>query len=174
MTFRNTRPQSDEHAEWPGKYIALVPDGDIAAAIKRQGEEVAALIASLTETQGDYRYAPDKWTLKEVIGHMADGERVMAYRLLRFARNDLTELPGFDENVFGAHAPFARYTLAELTADYQAVRAATLSLLAGLDEAAFSRRGLANHNTLSVRALAWIIAGHELHHLNIIRERYLH
>lgn len=173
MSFRENRPQPDEHAPYFSKYLALVPDGDIIATLDRQMSETVSLITSLSEEQGQYRYAPEKWSVKEVIGHITDTERVFGYRTLCFARGETNELPGFDENVFAAHARFEQYTQQELAHDYQAVRSASLSLLAGLDETAWLRPGIASKNQVSVRSLIWLMAGHQQHHLDILQTRYL-
>ena len=124
------------------------------------------------KAKGDHAYAPGKWTVKEVIGHLCDAERVFAYRAMRFARADATELPGFDENAYVANANFRSRTMDDLLDEMFAVRAATLSLAKHLPESAMSNRGSANGSPVTVRALFYIIAGHERHHLGILRERY--
>jgi uncharacterized damage-inducible protein DinB len=129
------------------------------------------LLASLSESQGAFRYAEGKWTLKEVVGHITDGERIMTYRLLRFARGDQTSLPGYDQEVF--MPPFGSWTTAQLAEDYRAVRQSTITLLRGLPAEAWSRKGTANNVSITARALAYVIAGHELHHMGVIRNRYL-
>ena len=167
------RPGGDEHAPYYGRYVALVPDGPIVETLRRQIAETRALVAGLSEDRARHRYAPEKWSVKEVLGHVSDSERVFAYRALRIGRGDATPLPGFDEKEYGATAPFDARPLGEVIAELESVRAATLTLLASFDEAAWNRRGTANEVPVSVRALAWIIAGHELHHRAILRERYL-
>ena len=119
-----------------------------------------------------HRYAPGKWSVKEVVGHMIDGERVFSYRALRVARADTTPLPGFDENAWVPAAHFDRRPMPDLVADYQTVRAATVALFSSFEEEALVRMGTANDQPISVRALAHMIAGHELHHVAILRERY--
>jgi len=119
-----------------------------------------------------HRYAPGKWSVKEVVGHVTDAERVFGYRALRIARADTTPMPGFDENAWVPAANFDRRSMPELVAGYQAVRAATVALFSSFDEEALTRRGTANDQEVSVRALAHIMAGHELHHMTILRERY--
>jgi hypothetical protein len=131
------------------------------------------LLSGRTEADGDLRYAPDKWSLKEVLGHINDTERIMAYRALRIARGDATPLAGFEQDDYVRNGPFSDRSLADLIEDYIAVRRATITLFRNLDEAAFARRGVANKNDVTVRALAYIIAGHELHHRRIIEEKYL-
>lgn len=167
------RPAEDEFGGHFGKYVQLVPEGNIVDVIAGQEKETSGLLASLSEAQGQLRYAEGKWSLKEVIGHITDTERVMSYRLLRIARGDATPLPGFDQELFMNHSPFGSWRLAQLAEDYRAVRHATLTLLRGLPEEAWSRKGTASGVGFTVRALAYIIAGHERHHLGIVREKYL-
>ncbi|KXY00895.1 squalene--hopene cyclase [Bacillus cereus] len=174
----NQRPSEEEYAGSSGEYIRLVPDGniiDILLAQEKQMTELLAslteLLASLTESQAAYRYAEGKWTLKEVVGHITDAERVMTYRLLRFARGDQTPLTGFDQELF--IPPFGSWTTAQLAEDYRAVRQSTITLLRGLPAEAWIRKGTANNLSITARALAYSIAGHELHHMGVIRNRYL-
>ena len=128
---------------------------------------------SSPESSADYKYQPEKWSIKEVVGHMGDAERVFSYRALRFSRGDATPVEGFDENTYVANSPFARASLANLTSELEHIRRATIHLFANLDAAAMEQRGVANGLDVSVRALAYIIAGHESHHLNTLRTRYL-
>lgn len=167
------RPNADEHSAFYGRYIQLVPDGDIVSILRDQIAGTAGLLRSAPSDRADFAYAPGKWTLKQVVGHMTDVERVMSYRALRFSRNDTTELPGFDENDWVANSNFAGRTLSDLVDEFEAVRAATIHLAKHLDADASSRRGTANGQGVSVRALLYIIAGHELHHAALVRERYL-
>ncbi|MFC4809598.1 DinB family protein [Paenibacillus sp. GCM10023250] len=167
----NQRPSEDEYAGDAGEYIRLVPGGNIIDILLAQEKQMTELLASLTESQSDYRYTEGKWSLKEVVGHIADSERVMTCRLLRFARGDQTPLPGFDQELF--ISPFGRWTTAQLAEDYRAVRQSTITLLSGLPTEAWSRQGTANDTGITVRALAYGIAGHELHHVGVIRNRYL-
>lgn len=167
----NQRPSEVEYTGDFGEYIRLVSEGNIIDILLAQEKQMTELLASLSESQGAYRYAEGKWTLKEVVGHIADGERVMTYRLLRFARGDQTPLPGFDQEVF--MPPFGSWTTAQLAEDYRAVRQSTITLLRGLPAEAWSRKGTANNVSITARALAYVIAGHELHHMGVIRNRYL-
>ena len=167
------RPDATEYSPYFGRYIALVPDGDLLETLARQLDETAWLLRGVTERGGDFRYADGKWSIKEVVGHLADTERIFAYRALRFARGDGTPLPGFDENLFVANARFTERTLADLMAELRAVRAATIALFSGLAPDELERRGVANGQPMSVRAAAYNIAGHERHHVAILRERYL-
>jgi uncharacterized damage-inducible protein DinB len=169
---RLTRPDPSEHAPYYGKYIALVPDGDILATLETQGGETRRLVAALSEQQAAHRYASDKWSVKEVIGHVADSERIFAYRALRMARGDRTPIEGFEQDDYVRGAQFDRLSVAELAAEFAAVRQATVRLFESLSPEAWTRRGVANKNEVSVRALAYMIAGHELHHRQILREKY--
>lgn len=164
-------PTAEEYAPYYGKYVERVTS-DPLAALESQARSTAALLAGLPEAAGGHRYAPDKWTVKDVIGHVSDTERVFAYRILRIARGDQTPIPGFDQEVFMAGEPFARRTLADVAAEFAAVRAATLALVRSLDDEAIARRGTASGQPVTVRALVAMTAGHELHHLAILRERY--
>jgi hypothetical protein len=170
------RPQPGEYAPYYDRYISLVPGNDDLAALtalENQRRQMVLLLSGRTEADGDLRYTPEKWTLKEVLGHINDTERIMSYRALRISRGDATPIEGFEQDDYVRNGPFARRTLADLIEDYIAVRRATVSLFRNLDEAAWSRRGIANKNEITVRALAYIIAGHELHHRRIIEEKYL-
>jgi uncharacterized damage-inducible protein DinB len=167
-----TRPDSTEHVPYFGRYTALVPDGSIAETLRKQRDETASLLARVPADLESYRYAEGKWSVKEVVGHLADAERVFAYRALRIGRADETPLPGFDENQYVPAGRFDARTLASLAAEFRAVREATIHLAEGLDDAAFARRGTASGNPVSTRALLWIVAGHERHHVALLRERY--
>lgn len=167
------RPQSDEHNPYYAKYIALVPNDDLSIAghLADQHHETIDVLRK-AKAKGDHAYGPGKWTVKEVVGHMCDTERIFAYRALRFARGDSTELPGFDENTYVAQSNFGDRTMDDLLEELWAVRAATLSLAKHLPESAMQRRGSANGSPVTVRALMYIIAGHERHHLAVLKERY--
>jgi hypothetical protein len=170
------RPQSGEYAPYYDRYISLIPGNDILAALtalEDQRRQMLLLLSGRTEADGDLRYAPEKWSLKEVLGHINDTERIMSYRALRISRSDATPIEGFEQDDYVRNGPFGRRPLSDLIEDYIAVRRATLSLFRNLDEAAWTRRGVANKNEVTVRALAYIIAGHELHHRRIIEEKYL-
>jgi uncharacterized damage-inducible protein DinB len=167
------RPEPTEHLPYYARYIALVPDGDVLGTLGRQIEDTLSALKGLSPERSQHRYAPGKWSVRQVVGHVADAERVFAYRALAFARGDQTELPGFDENTYAEASPAALRPLPDVLEDLAAVRRATVSLLRGLEPDAWSRSGVANGNPISVRALAWIVAGHERHHLQVLRERYL-
>jgi hypothetical protein len=145
----------------------------VAGTLERQHAETQTLLGGLSEEQGASRYEPGKWSVKELVGHLIDTERILSYRLLRIARGDRTPIEGFDQDPYVANSNAGARTLRSLASEFGHVRAATLALVRGLDDAAWSRRGTANENEVTVRALAHIIAGHELHHIRILRERYL-
>jgi hypothetical protein len=167
------RPGPDEYGEFYAGYVARVPDGvDLITLLAEQLEATGARLAAIPESRGSFRYAPGKWSIKEVIGHLSDVERIMAYRALRIARGDATPLPGFDED---AYVPFARsddHSVGELVDEWLAARQASIALFRNLPEDAWTRRGTASNQPASVRALAIIIAGHEQHHLETLRVRY--
>jgi hypothetical protein len=166
------RPGADEHLPYYGKYIALVPGDDAMATLATHLEDWAPSLRKLTDTQALHRYAPGKWSVKETLGHVCDGERVFTYRALRFARADATGLPGFDENTWVPNSGADRRPIGDLVDELCAVRAATLALYRSFDAEMLVRRGEANGASISVRALAWICAGHALHHHTLLRERY--
>jgi hypothetical protein len=167
------RPGTSEYAPYYEKYVALVPDGDIQSVLRSQLDSSQALLRSASEERGDFAYAPGKWTLKEVVGHLSDAERIFAYRILRIARNDETPIEGFEQDGYVRYGPFRNSTLTSLAEDFASVRHSTLHLLRNLDGEAWLRRGVANKNEVSVRALAYLIAGHELHHMAVLRDKYL-
>lgn len=168
-----TRPSSEEYFEYFQTYVDLVPEQDIRQVLEQSLKTTTELFGSFSEDQANHRYAPDKWSLKEVLGHVTDNERIMSYRALRIARGDRTPLAGYDENAFIRHSSFNELPIAAIVEDYAAVRRATLSLLTGISDEAWTRTGIVNDKESSVRAWFYILAGHELHHLNVIRERYL-
>ena len=167
------RPQAGEYAPHYDRYIALVSGADVLGVLDEQRRQMLLLLSGRTEADGDFRYAPEKWSLKEVLGHVNDTERIMSYRALHIARGDATPIPGYEQDDYVRNAPFRQCHLADLIEDYIAVRRATLSLFRNLDEAAWTRCGVANKNEVTVRALAYIVAGHDLHHRRIIEEKYL-
>jgi hypothetical protein len=171
-TFTIARPKPGEYAPYYDRYISLVPSDDILNTLDQQRRDTMMLLCGRDDDDGDFRYAPDKWSAKEVLGHVCDTERIFAYRALRISRADATPMAGFEQDDYVRNGPFAQRPLADLIEDFIAVRRATLSLLRNLDEAAWMRRGIANKNEVTVRALAYIIAGHELHHRRILEEKY--
>jgi DinB family protein len=168
----SARPEAGEYAPYYEKYVSLILEDDILAVLERPSQSIAGFLATRTEADGDFRYAPGKWSVKEVLGHVIDSERVFTYRALRIARNDRTPMEGFEQDDYVKFGPFAHRSLAALVEEFKYVRLATLSLFRGLDEAAWVRRGIANKNEVSVRGIAYIIAGHELHHQKILQEKY--
>ncbi|HEX9083546.1 MAG TPA: DinB family protein [Gemmatimonadaceae bacterium] len=168
-----TKPTKSEFLPFYERYIALVPDGDVISTLASQLNETQSLLRVLPASVATYRYAPDKWSVNEVVGHMIDSERIFAGRALRFARNDPTPIPGFEQDDYVRNATFDAYPLSELTAEMESVRQSTIFFFRHLDEEAWTRSGLANNAEVSVRALAYIIAGHELHHREILKTRYL-
>lgn len=169
--FRAQRPQPDEHLPYFHRYIRLVPDGDVIVTLQQQLAESLTLLCTLVETQADARPAPDEWNAKEILGHLNDGERVFAYRALRFARGDAKPLPGIEPLDDMRAGAFAQRSWADLVNEFETVRRATVSLFLSFDEAAWDRRGVASDHPVSVRALAFIIAGHELEHRAAIRQQ---
>jgi hypothetical protein len=167
------RPNASEYAPFYAGYVAGVPEGDLIALLEQQGEETVGLLGAISEGKADHRYAPGKWTIREVLGHVIDAERVFTYRALTFARGDAGPLPSFDENAWAANSNAGGRTMQELLAEYRAVRGATLALLRSFGKEELARSGVASKNPVTVRALAYIVAGHERHHLKILRERYL-
>jgi uncharacterized damage-inducible protein DinB len=165
-------PDASEYAPYYGKYISLV-SGEVMAALDQQPNQTVALLSGLPEERGDHRYSPDKWSIKEVLGHITDSERIFSYRILRIARNDPAGLAGFDQDHYVAQGAFAQRTLADLIGEFAAVRRSTVALLRGLDADAGHRQGIANNMQITVRALVYVTAGHEIHHRRILQERYL-
>lgn len=166
------RPQADEYAPYYDRYISLVGEDDILAALEQQRRDMVLLLSCRTEQEGNFSYAPGKWSLKQLVGHVCDSERIFAYRALRIARADQTPLAGFEQDDYVSNGPFATCSMPDVIEDFIAVRRATISLLRGLEEVVWLRHGVANKNEVSVRALAYIIAGHELHHRQILEEKY--
>ncbi|HWM94668.1 MAG TPA: DinB family protein [Thermoanaerobaculia bacterium] len=170
---RSGRPEPREYADYAQPDIDVVEGDDAVEVLLRQGKQTVALFQEFGEPNGNVSYAPGKWTVKQVLGHLADDERIFAYRALCVARGDSRPLPGFDENAYAVAARFENRSLADLLADFEAVRHASVTLFRGLDTEAWLRRGIVNGYSASPRGLAFHIAGHELHHLRILRERYL-
>lgn len=170
---RTARPAPNEHAAFYAPYIARVPASDIVEILRAQIAETATFLRSIPDERTVSGYAPGKWTIRDVVGHLADVERVMGYRALRFARADRTPLPGFEENDYVPRAEASARPMDDLVGELESVRAATVALLSGLPPDAWRRTGSANGKEISVRALAAVIAGHERHHVAVIRERYL-
>jgi uncharacterized damage-inducible protein DinB len=166
------RPEPGEYAQYYDRYVSLVAGTDILGALDEQRRKTLLLLCGRDEAEGDFRYAAGKWSVKEVLGHVCDTERVFAYRALRISRGDRTPMEGFEQDDYVVNGPFAHAPLAELIDDYIAVRRATLTLLRNLEEGAWTRSGVANKNEVTVRGIAYIIAGHEVHHRRILEEKY--
>jgi len=168
-----TRPEATEFAPFYAGYVAAVPEGDIINILRRGGDEWQSVLAELPEARGDHRYADGKWSIRQLVGHVSDAERIFAYRALRIARGDQSPLASFDENAYAETAGSDRRTLSALAAELRVVRESTVALLSSLPDDAWTRTGTASGKTVSVRALAYITAGHAQHHLKILHERYL-
>ena len=168
------KPGEGEYAPYAIRYIGLLPDdGLVLRHMEENLEATREFILSLPEERLAYRYAEGKWTIKEILVHVSDDERIYAYRALRFARGDKTELPGFEQDDYAAHSGAGGRDIKDILREFAAVRQATISLFEGLDREALVRVGVADGKVMSVRAAAYHIAGHELRHVDIIRERYL-
>lgn len=168
------KPKDGEYPPYAIMYMRLLPDdGLVLKHLHDNFIKIKELILSLPGEKLYYRYAENKWTIKEILVHIIDDERIYAYRALCFARNDKTELPGFEQDGYALHSKANERSIENIFEEYEAVRNATIALFNGLPEDSFLRTGIANNNKATVRALAYHIAGHELHHINIIKEKYL-
>lgn len=167
------KPQANESSEYFKRYINLVETENIVAALKNQLIDTEQFVREWPENKWDHAYAEGKWTLKEVLIHMMDAERILAYRALRIARNDATSLPGFDQDEFTPFMNAANRSVESIMREYRAVRMATIALVENLDDVALSRIGTASNDPASPLAMAFVIAGHEIHHMNIVREKYV-
>ena len=167
------KPATTEYASYYEKYVSLVPSGDIVDTLENQMRDTLNLLRGLTAEQATFRYAPDKWSVKELVGHVIDTERIFAYRALRFGRGDQNVLTGFDQDPYVRNGNFENRSIEDLAAEFEHVRSGNVSMLRSFDDAAWGRRGVASDNEVTVKALAYIMAGHELHHMGILRDRYL-
>ena len=170
---RSTAPAAGEYADAYARYVERVPAGDVVTTIRDQLAETMSLLSGVDPSRTTSGYAPGKWSIRDIVLHMADTERVMAYRALRIARADATPLASFDENAWTPMAGANDRSMESLLGELEATRRATVAMLDGLPAEAWARSGTASNRRVTVRALAWIIAGHERHHVAIIRERYL-
>ena len=166
------RPEAGEYAEHYATYISKVPGTNVLGILESQRLHMSQLFAGRSERDGNFRYAPGKWTIKEVLGHITDTERIFTYRALRIARGDQTPLPGFEQDDFVKNGGFAARTLADLVEEFAAVRGASVALFRSFDDQAWSRRGVASQKQVTVRALGFITAGHQIHHRMILEEQY--
>jgi uncharacterized damage-inducible protein DinB len=167
-----TRPNENEFDPYFGRYISLVPDGNLLDLLGVQTQETRDFFEKLSEETGNYRYAAGKWSIKEVLGHVIDSERIFGYRALCIARGEQQPLPGFDQNDYGKLAEYEPVPLTKVLQQYTALRVSTFLLLEQLPEVAWMRTGISSGKPISVRALAYIIAGHERHHMRVISEKY--
>jgi DinB superfamily len=170
--MRIDRPQAGEYAPYFDRYVSRVPETDVLPVLERQRAEVRAALAGLPESKGGFRYAPGKWSVRELLGHVIDTERIFAYRALCIARGETAPLPGFEQDPYVANAGHDRWTLAELLDDFDVVRRANVAMLTHLDESAVRRVGTSSGHATSVRAIAYILAGHVRHHLGVLDEKY--
>jgi hypothetical protein len=168
----SNRPEAGEFDPYYARYIDRVPDGDVASLLDNQIRSTAAVLRAVPAQRATHRYAEGKWSIAEVVGHIIDAERIFGYRALRIARADTTPIEGFDQDGYVPAGEFDRRTLADLVGDFEAVRRSTLTLIRGFPPAAWTRSGTANNKPISVRALIYIIAGHERDHLGTLKARY--
>jgi uncharacterized damage-inducible protein DinB len=167
------RPHPGEYAAHYATYVDQVPDRPVLELLRQEPARLEAILAGLSPSDEQFAYEAGKWTIREVLGHVVDSERVFSFRALHMARGDSTALPGMDQNIWAAAANAGRRPLASLLAEFRALRAANVELFSSLGEEALERRGVASDCEFSVRALVYIIAGHQLHHTRILGERYL-
>jgi hypothetical protein len=168
-----TRPQLEAIPAFYKGYVENVKDLDVMEALKQSSEVALKFVRAIPETKGEYRYAEGKWSIKELLAHLIDAERIISYRTLRFARNDKTELAGFEENDYAPEANAHARSIAQLADELQRLRLTTIDLFNSFTEEMLKREGVANKNKFSVLNLGYIIAGHQLHHLRILKERYI-
>jgi len=167
------RPKKNEYAEFYAGYVSLVEETDISAALLNQTNDLQQLFAEISEEKGDYRYAAGKWSVRELLGHVVDGERVFSYRALRISRGDETPLAGFEENFYVANSNFSNIKLADTLEEFSLLRQSNVLFFKNLTDEMWGKSGTASGATISVRALAYVMVGHLRHHVNILRERYL-
>jgi len=168
-----TAPLTEDYPPYYGTYIRKVKGDDLIKSLKEIHQQTKDLLKNVSEEKLNYRYAPGKWSIKEIIGHLIDGERVFAYRALRFARNDKTPLASFEENDWAVASNAGHRSFSELMSEYDAVREATILLFDSFDEEMILKKGTASNAEISVKSLGYVIAGHEQHHAGVIKERYL-
>lgn len=166
-------PSSNEYAPYYGRYVSLVEGSDVVESMREQLVSLRKFLSSISEKDADFRYEPTKWSMKQMLGHVIDTERIFAYRALCIARNDRTPLPGFEQDDYVRFAPFESCRWADLIEEFGAVRTSNLALFRSLDEEACMRRGTASQNEVTARALAYMIVGHATHHRNILQQKYL-
>ena len=167
------KPSVHEYAPYYHTYIGKVEGNDLIPALSNSAKNFIDFLEGIPQHKHDHKYAEGKWTIKEVVAHIIDCERVFAYRALTFSRNDKTDLPGFDENAWAPQTNTANRTMASLIEEYRNLRAADILMFENMTEEMSQRAGRANGQPISVRALGYILAGHEMHHMTVIKERYL-
>ena len=167
-----TRPLENEYAQFYQSYVAHVTEDDILPAMRSQIDALDVLLDRVAPEQETYRYADDKWSIRQIIGHLIDGERVFGYRALCIARGETQNLPGFDENEYMPNAPYEHVELEDLLSEFRLVRLSNIAMLRTIDEGAWTREGTANGSPVTVRALAYVMVGHVRHHMGVLRERY--
>ena len=168
-----TRPAESEYAPAFQNYVAHVPEDDIGSALRSQIDALDVLLERVTPERETYAYAEGKWTVRQIVGHLIDGERVFGYRALCIARGETLNLPAFDENAYMPNSPYDQISLEDLLSEFRLVRLSNMAMFRNLDEAAWTRMGTANGSPASVRALAYVMVGHVRHHMAVLRERYL-
>lgn len=166
------RPNKNDYAPYYERYINLIRGDDIHKILAAQSIETQSVLNSFSKTMGNYSYEKGKWTVKEVIGHLIDTERVMAYRAMCIARGEKQQLPGFDQDAYVKSGNFNKRELFDLNYEFRLLRESNMLLAKGFDEEVLKKRGIASNNEVTVLALLYIIAGHEKHHMNILQERY--
>jgi hypothetical protein len=171
-TLRVPRPAGDEAASFYQTYIAEIGSDNLGEQLVEQLSQVERLFSSLDDAAALARYAPGKWSIKELLGHLNDSERIFSYRLLRISRGDSTPLPGFDQNPYVSAGRFDERPLNDLLGEFRAVRLSTVALASGIPTQAWTQRGIASENPVTARALLYIILGHVAHHLQVLRDRY--
>ncbi len=167
------RPDPKEYSEYYHNYVQQVPKGNILDILDKQADLLGRFFAEISEEKSLYRYEPDKWSIREVVGHLLDVERIFSCRAFRFSRGDKTDLPGFDENAYVPNGNYDTHDISELVEEFYLLRKATVSMFRGFDRKMWDLKGKANGASMSVRAVAWILAGHLIHHMKVIQSRYL-
>lgn len=167
------KPLPADYASFYQKYVNLVPQGDIVALLQQSKDEMLAFLQTLEPSKWDFRYAEGKWSVRELLLHMIDTERIFSYRALRIARNDQTPLPGFDQDTYVPFSNATNRSWTSLISEYAAVREATIQLYNNFTPEMWQHTGISNHHPISTLALAHITYGHERHHLNVLQQKYL-
>ena len=167
------RPNANEYVPYYDLYISKVPEGDVLELMEGNIAKTRELIAGVDEEKANYRYAPDKWSIKQLVGHLTDIERLFGYRALAFARNDKSPLPAIEQDDYVTHANFDDRPLQDIADEFELVRKSVLAMFRGFDDEIFMRRGTASGFEFTVRAIPFILAGHEIHHIGVLKERYL-